>query len=107
MDHERDAESLEEERRQLRGHQSGADDSDLLDRARLDVGDSDATFCPALDEVECVQRRAGLAREDEVGKRFGFGVVAVLDRRTRASELDQVERDVRRGRRSVDGVVHL
>ena len=65
---DRDLEPPQEEQRELAGHQPGADDADLLDAARLGLGDPDAALRAALDEVEGVDRRLRLRRREQVGE---------------------------------------
>ena len=59
-DHQRNLETPQEQRRELRGHQPGADDTDLLDAAWLRVWDPDALLHAPLDEVEGVDARLRL-----------------------------------------------
>ena len=72
-DRDRQLEPAEEERRELARHQPRADDPDLSDRARLGVGLADVLLGAALDEVEGVERRLGLAAGEEVGDRGLLG----------------------------------
>src|SRR5262249_35099977 len=59
-DHERYAEALEEQRGELRGHQSGSHDAVLLEPARRNDGDARAALRAALDDVVRVERAARL-----------------------------------------------
>ncbi len=105
-DDERHAEALEEERRELRRHQPGPDDPDLLHVTGLSVGQAGPALGTALDEVVRVQRRLRLAAEQQVGDRLLLGAVPLLDRPARRP-FDQVERAVGSGSGAVDRVVEL
>ncbi len=102
--HDGDLEAAEEERRQLRRHQAGADDADARDAPRLRVRNADASLGAALDEVERVDRRLRLRPGKEVGERVLLRPVALLER-PGGGAFDQVERPVRGGSGAVDGVV--
>ena len=103
---DRDAEPAQKEGRELRGHEPGARDPDLCHGARLGGWAAGSAAGAPLDEVERVERRFRLRREEQVGERFLLGPVALLDR-PRLGAFDQVERPVGRRRRAVQGVVEL
>ena len=109
-DHERHLEPAQEQRRELRRHQAGADDADLLDPPRLRVGNPDALLDAPLDEVERVDAGLRLRAGEQVGERVLLGGVALLDRPAGGAG-DQLERAVRGERdavhRVVDGVARL
>ena len=98
------AQPAQEQRRELRGHEPGAGDPDLRHRARLGGRATGASAGTPLDEVERVERRLRLRREEQVGERLLLGPVALLDA-PGLGAFDQVERPVRRRRRAVQGVV--
>ena len=101
---DRHLEPAQEERRELRRHQPGADDADLLHPARLHVGQLRRLLRAPLDDRERVRRRLRLRADEQLGHRVLLGRVALLDRPVLRAR-DQVERDVRRARRAVHGVV--
>ena len=103
---DRDAESPEEERRQLGRHQARARDPHLLHVARLGRRASGTASCAPLDEIECVEGRSRLRREEQVGERLLLGSVTLLEAPAR-SAFDQVESSVGSGRRAVHHVVEL
>ena len=102
--HDGHLEAAEEEGRELRGHQAGADDADALDPPRRRLRDPRGPLDPPLDHVEGVDRRLRLGAGQQLGERLGLGGIALLERPRRRA-LDQLERPVGRGRLSVDGVV--
>ena len=75
-----DAEAPDEEEGELAGHQPGADDADLGDRAGQGlVRGAGGALGPLLDEVEGVEPGAQLVGHDEVAERLvlgGEGLVA-------------------------------
>ena len=103
-DHDRHLEAAQEQRRELGGHQPGADDADLLDPPWLRLGDADALLDPPLDEVEGVHPGLRLRAGQEIGERVLLGGVALLDRPLGRAG-DQVEGAVRGERDAVHGVV--
>ena len=104
--HHGHAEPPEEKRRELRRHQPGAGDADLVHLARLGRRPTGSAARAALDEVERVQRRLRLGREEEVGESLLLGPVALLEAPARGA-FDEVERSVRRRCGSVERVVEL
>ena len=85
--HDRHLEAADEQQRELAGHQAGADDADLGDRAgqRL-VRGAGRPLGPLLHQVEGVEAGAQLVAHDQVGERLVLGgeavvAVAVLRRR--------------------------
>ncbi len=109
-DHERHLEPAQEQRRELRRHQPGADDADLLDPPRLRVGNPDALLDLPLDEVERVDRGLRLRAGQQVAECLLLRCVPLLDRPAGAAG-NQVERAIRGERdtvhRVVDGVPRL
>ena len=103
---DRNTEPPEEERRELGRHQACACDPHLLHVARLGRGTSGTASCPPLDEVERVEGRLRLRREEQVGERLLLGPVALLEAPAR-SAFDQVESSVGSGGRAVHHVVEL
>ena len=106
-DRDRHLEPAQEERRQLRRHQPGADDADLLHRARLGVRPADVLLGAPLDEVEGVERGLRLSARQQLGDRVLFGRVALVEAPAGRGALDQVERGVGAGRGAVERVVQL
>jgi hypothetical protein len=99
---DRHLEPLREQQRHLRGHQPGADDADLGDRAgQRPVGGAEGTLGALLHEVEGVEAGAQLLAEDEVGQRLVLGRPCLLERR-RLGQREQVQRAVGRGRGALD-----
>ena len=103
-DHEGHLEAAQEQGGELRRHQAGSDDADLLDPARLRVRDPHTSLDPPLDQVEGVDPGLRLRAREEVGERVLFEDVAFLDGGGCRGG-DQVERAVGRERDAVDGVV--
>ena len=99
--HDGHFETAQEEQCELARHEPRADDTDLLDAARLDVGHPDAAFGAALDEVERVHRGLSLSAGKEVCQRVLLGAVSLVER-PGCGAFDQIERAIGRGRRSVD-----
>ena len=91
-EHDRHLEALDEEQRELAGHQAGADDADLGDLAgqRL-VGRAGRALGPLLHEVEGVEPGAQLVAHEQVGERLVLGGEALVAGRG-ARGREQVER---------------
>ncbi len=104
VDDDRHLQAAREERRELRRHEAGADDADLRHRARRHVRQSGRTLRPALDDREAVDGVARLRADEQLAHRLRFGVIALLDRPVLRSG-NEVERDIRRACRAVNGVV--
>ena len=102
--HDRHLEPADEQRRELRRHQPGADDADLLHLPRRHVGQAGALLRPPLDDGERVRGRLRLRADEQLPHRRLLGGVALLDRQLLRG-CDQLERDVRRPRRAVHRVL--
>ena len=79
--HDRHLQAAQEQQRELRGHQTGADDADLGDRARQGlVRGAGRALGALLHQVEGVDAGAQFAAHDQVGERLVLGVEALLRR---------------------------
>jgi hypothetical protein len=103
-DNERDFEAAQEQRRELRRHQSRADDSDTSHGARLRV---ELRAPPPFDEVEGVEGRLRLAARQQLRDRLLLGCVALVDRPAGERAFDQLQGPVRCRRRSVGRVLEV
>jgi hypothetical protein len=101
--HDRHLQAAQEEQGELRGHQTGADDADLGDRAGQGlVRGTRRTLAALLHQVERVDAGAQFATHDQVGEGHVLGVVTLLQVAV-LGRGDDVQRAVRgRGR-----AVHL
>ena len=100
------AESAQEERRELARHQACACDPDLFHLEWLDLGASGPASRPPLDEVERIEGGLRLRREEEVGERLLLGATPLLEAPAR-SALDQVEGPIWSRGRAVQRVIEL
>src|SRR5207253_2354067 len=74
---DRDLEPPEHERRELGGHQAGADDPDLADGPRVGGRFAGRVLGPALDQVEGVERGLRLAAGEQLADRLFLRAVAL------------------------------
>ena len=75
--HDRHLQAAQEQQRELRGHQTGAHDADLGDRAGQGlVRGTRGTLAALLHEVERVDAGAQFATHDQVGEGHVLGVVS-------------------------------
>ncbi len=78
--HDRHLEAAQEQQRELAGHQTGADDTDLGDRAgQVLVRRAGRALAALLHQVEGVDAGAQFTAHDQVGERLVLGVVALLE----------------------------
>ena len=102
--HDRHLEPPQEQCRELRRHQAGADDADLLHRARLCIGKVRRLLRAPLDDGERIRRGPRLRADEQLGHRTLLRCVALRERPVLRAR-DQVQRDIRRTCRAVHGVV--
>ena len=105
LHHQRDLEVGQEQRAQLRPHEAAADDRDLADAPRRDLGLPRLLAHPLLGQVEAVDRGLRLARRQQLGERVDLAPAALVEVAAAGGELDEVDREVRRARRPVRAAV--